>query len=103
MTMKQSPLLSLVITSYTEERLKDVYELLDSIKAQTYSNMETVFVAERSRELFQKIKTYAEEKAIPNVKVIFNDDEPGASAARNLGIKDRGVENCRANGGNIPN
>ena len=82
-----APLLSLVITSYTTERLNDIYELLDSIKNQTYKNMEIIFVAERSKELFQKVKAYTEEKAIPNVKMIFNDGTPGQSPARNLGVK----------------
>jgi glycosyltransferase involved in cell wall biosynthesis len=82
-----APLLSLVITSYTTERLNDIYELIDSIKNQTYKNMETIFVAERSKELFQKVKAYTEEKAIPNVKIVFNDGAPGQSPARNLGGK----------------
>jgi len=33
--MTQSVLLSIVITSYTMERFKDICELFDSIKAQT--------------------------------------------------------------------
>lgn len=85
--MANQPILSIVITSYTTDMLKDIYELLDSIKAQTYKNIETVFVAERSQELFQKVKAYAEQKSIPNVKVVFNGGEPGLSIARNLGIK----------------
>lgn len=84
---KPDTLLSLVITSYTTDHINDIYELLDSIKNQTYKNMETVFVAERSKELLQMVKAYIEEKAIPNVKVVFNDGEPGLSVARNLGIK----------------
>ncbi len=85
--MAEQPLLSVVITSYTLDRLKDILELLDSIKAQTYRNMDTIFIAERSRELYERVKAYAEEKAIPNMKVVFNDGEPGLSAARNLGIE----------------
>jgi glycosyltransferase involved in cell wall biosynthesis len=85
--MRQSPLLSLVVTSYTTERLNDIFELLESIKNQTYKNIEVIFVAERSRELLQRVKAYTEEKSIPNVKVVFNDGEPGLSVARNLGIK----------------
>ncbi len=87
MSMGQNSLLSLVITSYTTERLGDIYELLESIKNQTYKNMETIFVAERSHELYEKVKAYAEEKSVPNMKVIFNGDRPGLSAARNLGIE----------------
>ena len=86
--MAEQPLLSIVITSYTVERLNDIYELLDSIKAQTYPNIETIFVAERSRELYDQIKAYANENGILNIKVIFNEGEQGASAARNLGMKE---------------
>jgi glycosyltransferase involved in cell wall biosynthesis len=85
--MRQSPLLSIVVTSYTVQRLKDIYELLDSIKNQSYKNIEVIFVAERSRELYEKVKTYAEEKGIPNMVAVFNDGEPGQSPARNLGIE----------------
>lgn len=79
--------LSIIATSYTADRLKDIFELLDSIETQTYKNIETVFVAERSKELYHEIKVYAEERAIPGAYVLFNEAEPGASAARNLGIK----------------
>ncbi len=88
MIMRQRQLLSLVITAYTTERLSDIYELLESVKNQTYKNMEVIFVTERSQSLFEKVKAYAEEKAIPNMMVAFNDGELGASAARNLGIKE---------------
>lgn len=84
--MNEEPLISVIITSYSMERLRDVLELLDSIKGQTYSNIETIFVAERDVELSARVNSYVKEKAIPNVKVIFNDGEPGACAARNLGI-----------------
>ncbi len=83
--MAEQSLLSIIITSYTTERLKDVYELLDSVKAQTYSNIETIFVAERSVELLDRVRAYAGGK--DGLKVIFNDGQMGLSAARNLGIK----------------
>lgn len=86
--MAEQPLLSTVITSYTIDRVKDILELLDSIRAQTYNHTETILVIERSTELFNRIKQYAKEKAIPNVKVVFNRGEPGLSAARNLGVKE---------------
>lgn len=86
--MTNRPLLSIIITSYTIERLKDILELLDSIKAQTYDHTETILVIERSVELFDRIKHYVEEKAIPNANVVFNHGELGLSAARNLGIKE---------------
>lgn len=86
--MTDTPILSIVITSYMLDRLNDVLELLDSIKVQTCRNIETIFVAERSRELYNRTKIYAKEKGIPNPKVLFNDGELGLSAARNLGIKE---------------
>ena len=86
--MAERPLLSIIITSYTLDRLKDISELLDSIKAQTYDYTETILVVERSVELFSEVKRYAVEKTIPNVKVVFNYGEPGLSSARNLGIKE---------------
>ena len=49
MSLKQAKI-SIITTSYTMDRLKDTIELLDSIQAQTYQNIETVFVAERSPE-----------------------------------------------------
>jgi glycosyltransferase involved in cell wall biosynthesis len=81
------PLLSVIITSYTAERQNDVFELLDSIKGQTYTNIEVIFVAERSKELYEKVKDYGEKIGLPGFKVLFNHGEPGLSQARNLGIK----------------
>jgi len=82
-----NPTISIIVTSYTTERFEDITELLDSIQAQTYDNIETVFVAERSPELCHKIRAYADEKSYPNVQILFNQGEWGLSAARNLGIR----------------
>jgi len=81
------PKISIIITSYTLDRLKDVMELIDSIQAQTYQNIETSFVAERSRELASTISRYIAEKAYPNVQVLYNEGEWGISSARNLGVE----------------
>jgi GT2 family glycosyltransferase len=84
----ETPLVSIIITSYTTDRLKDILSLLESIKAQTYPKIETVFIAERSRELYNQLETYVRENGIPQTNVIFNDGEIGLSAARNLGIEE---------------
>jgi len=84
----EQSLLSIVITCYTTERLRDVLELLDSIKALTYPYTETIVVVERSIELFDHIRIYAAVNTHPQVKVVFNYSEPGLSSARNLGIKE---------------
>ena len=85
--MTDSPFLSIVITAYTVERLNDIYELLKSIKEQTYLHTETLFVVERSKELMEKIRSYGVENNVTNLKVLINDGERGLSAARNIGIK----------------
>lgn len=86
--MVKQPLLSIIFTSYTTERINDIYELLDSIKTQSYSNVETIFVAEQTKELLNKVNLYAVTRNTPNLKVLFNDGEMGLSAARNVGIKE---------------
>jgi glycosyltransferase involved in cell wall biosynthesis len=85
-TMKQ-PKISIITTSYTMDRLKDVIELLDSIKAQSYKNTETLIVAERSPRLAQRLKNYIAEKGYPKMQVLYNKGERGASAARNLALE----------------
>ncbi|MDD4923406.1 MAG: glycosyltransferase family 2 protein [Dehalococcoidales bacterium] len=79
--------LSLVITSYTTERLNDIYELLESIKKQTYQNMETIFVVERSQELCDMLDTFIKEKQIDSVRIVFSPQKLGLSMSRNLGIE----------------
>jgi glycosyltransferase involved in cell wall biosynthesis len=85
--MTNKPLLSIVVTSYTTERLKDIFELLDSIKSQTYKNIEVIFITECSKELYEKVKEYGEKIGLGMFKVLFNYGESGLSQARNLGIK----------------
>ncbi len=82
-----SPEISIIITSYTIDRLKDIIELLDSIQAQTYQNIETVFVAERSSELASSIESYVAERGYPNMHILYNEGEWGLSSARNLAIQ----------------
>lgn len=90
--MTEQPLLSIIITSYTMERLNDIFDLLDSIKAQTYPNIETILIVERSTELFERLKQYAVEINIPRTKILFNDGERGLSAARNMGVSNASGE-----------
>jgi glycosyltransferase involved in cell wall biosynthesis len=82
------PTVSIVITSYTMERFDDLIELLESLHAQTYRNFETILVAERSTELYDKLGAYVEEKGYQNCKVLFNAGPWGLSPARNMGIKE---------------
>lgn len=86
--MAKETFLSIIITSYTLERLEDIYELIDSINNQSYSNIETIIVIERSRELFEKVKKYHSHNPRISLNTIFNRDQHGLSASRNLGIKE---------------
>lgn len=64
-------LLSVVVTSYTTERLNEIFALLDSIKMQTYPNIELIFVIERSEKLLEEIKLHSGSIKLFNAKYIF--------------------------------
>lgn len=85
--MIKQPLLSIVIPSYTTDRLCDIFELLINIKAQTYPNIEIILIAEPSTTLIDEVKSFVTENNIPNVKVLPNSRDAGAAAARNGGIE----------------
>lgn len=80
------PLLSVIVTSYSKHRLPDVFDLLGSLKAQTYPHLEVLFVGERTPQLCQRVREYAERQGMANVIALLNDGEPGLSAARNVAI-----------------
>lgn len=80
----KTPLVSIVTTSYTMDRLKDITELLDSLNAQTYKNTETLVVAERLPELADSIKKYIAGKGYAGMRVLFNEGEWGSYPSRNL-------------------
>jgi glycosyltransferase involved in cell wall biosynthesis len=83
--MANEPALSIIVTSYTIERLDDIKALLNSIKTQTYPYIETVFVVERSKELYEAMREMVHD--MPTLKVISQNGKSGLSAARNSGIK----------------
>jgi len=80
-------LVSVVLTTYAADRLKDVEDALDSLQAQTYPNLEIIFVGENARSVCDHVVAYASERHMTNLKAVFNDGKPGLSAARNLGIR----------------
>jgi hypothetical protein len=95
----KQPLLSIVITSYTMKRLKDIFELMDSITAQTvltqpqapspqskvlspkstqrieetHPTIEVIFVAEGSRDLYERVKEYGDKIGLPDLKVLLSE------------------------------
>lgn len=80
--------LSIIVTTYTPDRLKDIGELLDSLQSQTYNDIkEIVFVVEQSSELYDGLREYINRKSALNARIIFNPDQLGICAARNLGVR----------------
>ncbi len=84
--MKQKPLLSVVITACTTERINDIYELLDSIKNQTCKDVETIFIAERSQELYNGVDQYSKAIGLSGFKIIFTEDKLGLGGARSFSV-----------------
>jgi glycosyltransferase involved in cell wall biosynthesis len=82
--------LSIILTSCAVERSLDIVELLDSIETQTYGNIETIFVVERSVKLFEHIRKYVNTKGFADVHVLFKKDAGGIASAWNVGIKHAG-------------
>jgi glycosyltransferase involved in cell wall biosynthesis len=83
----ESPKISIIATSYTMDRLKDITELLDSIQAQAYKNIEVLVVTERSKKLTSSIQAYIAKNRYSNIRVLYNDGEWGSYPSRNLGIR----------------
>ncbi len=90
--MPSQPLLSVVITSFTLDRLPDIRDLLVSLKAQAYPNIETVFIAERSAELRDAVRDFAQSTGLAPFRVLFSEEKLGLGGARNLGSRHVGGE-----------
>jgi GT2 family glycosyltransferase len=85
--LRSAPLLSVVVTTYSQDRLPDLFALLTSLNTQTYPNLEIIFVGERSAELSGIVSDYAKKHLFSNVTVLFNGGVPGLASARNVGIR----------------
>lgn len=83
-----TPLLSIVVASYTMDRFPDVRELLDSIAAQSYRPVETILVVEQARDLYEALCQHISERQEANIKIYFNSGKAGLSSNRNLGVRE---------------
>jgi glycosyltransferase involved in cell wall biosynthesis len=83
----KSPLVSVVVSSYSDDRFHDIHRLLSSLESQYYRNFEIIVVIEKSRELYRRIKLRLKNRNYLNNRIIFNHGNQGLSAARNLGLK----------------
>ena len=80
------PLLSIVVTSYDPQRKQDIADLLDSIQNQVCTDLEVVYVTERSTSLLNYVREAIGSRRIRG-KVIHNTGEWGLSECRNIGAK----------------
>lgn len=78
---------SIIVTSYTTQRLPDIYRLLDSVAAQTYRNLQLVFVADHCEELYHAVKARAQLLPLETRALLNNVGETGVNICRNIGIR----------------
>lgn len=83
---RDSPALSLVVTTYTEDRLKDVAALLASVRRQTVHNLEVIFVGEGTAALCAEAERLARAIGVSRFRAILNTGPPGLSGARNAAL-----------------
>ncbi|HEU4759840.1 MAG TPA: glycosyltransferase family 2 protein, partial [Dehalococcoidia bacterium] len=82
----RQPPLSVVVCSYTTDRLADIRHLLSALQQQSYARLETVFVADGSPQLRQAVGEHVSEQGLERVRVVLNEGRPGLAAARNVGV-----------------
>jgi GT2 family glycosyltransferase len=79
---------SIILCTHQSDRYEDFVEAINSLKAQSYENMEIVVVVDGNRELYDKIlKTEIEADKV-KVTAILNEKNLGLSESRNKGIKE---------------
>ncbi len=79
------PLVSLIVPCYCGE--KTVVACLDSVRNQTYGNVEVVFVNDASKDNTAAIVQDYQEHAKLNLVCLSHEKNQGVSAARNHGIE----------------
>jgi len=74
---------SVIICTYTLERLKDLHEAIQSVMNQTYKPDEIIIAVDHDKELFERLKS----ELSSLIKVVLNANTPGLSETRNVGIR----------------
>lgn len=80
-----SPAISLIVTTYTEDRLENIAQLLESVQKQTLRDIEFIFVGEGTPHLCEQVRRLAPGGS-RGLEVFFNAGRTGLSSARNVGI-----------------
>ena len=83
MDINRKELISVIIPFYNQEDYFE--ECLNSAINQTYSNLEIIIINDGSDKKYDEILTKLQSKYLNKIK-IFNQENKGVSAARNLGI-----------------
>lgn len=80
------PLVSVVVTTFSISRVPYLLELLGSLACQTYSNLEIVFVGEGLENIYERVSDCVQRLNL-HTTIVRNTGPRGASAARNLGVR----------------
>ena len=80
-------LLSIVIATYTTDRLQDLKDLIQSVDLQTYSPIEVVLIVEKDRGLYDTIRDPKWISHRVPIRLFFNEKGGGLSVHRNMGIE----------------
>ena len=78
-----NPKVSVIICSYTIDRLQDIHEAVASSLNQTLKPHEVIVSVDHTKELFNRLK----EDLPSDVKVVLNEGPPGFSETKNVGIR----------------
>ncbi len=74
---------SVIICAYTEERLKDIQEAVESVLAQTLQPHQVIVAVDHNERLFQILRSQLPAR----VEVVLNEGARGLSETRNTGIR----------------
>jgi glycosyltransferase involved in cell wall biosynthesis len=78
-----NPSVSIIVCAHRTDRLQDILEAIDSLKAQSYQGIEIITVIDGNPELYEKIRSLAED---PRIHVTLNEKNLGLSESRNKGL-----------------
>jgi glycosyltransferase involved in cell wall biosynthesis len=77
------PLVSIVVCAHRTDRFQDLLEAINSLIAQSHSEIEILTVIDGNQELYEKAKNLVED---PRIQVTLNEKNLGLSESRNQGI-----------------